>query len=252
MSEISKNDKLDRNGRNRDHVKATPKKWGRSIKGENSWTLFKVMAEIVDGFETLNRIGPCISIFGSARTKPDEKYYKYAVEIAKQLSYEGFGVITGGGPGIMEAANKGAYLADGVSVGLNIDLPFEQKDNPFIDPDKGLDHRYFFVRKMMFVKYAQGFVVLPGGFGTMDELFEVLTLIQTNKIKSVPIVLFGTKFWNGLKDWMKESMLNEENTIGADDLDLIPTTDDVSEVVKIICGFYEGEQSDWLKPNYEL
>ena len=164
------------------------KQWSQ-MKGENSWTMFKVMAEFVDGFETLNKIGPCISIFGSARTKPDHKYYKLAVQIAQRLTDEGFGIITGGGPGIMEAANKGASLNKGLSVGLNIELPFEQSHNPYIDFDKNLDHRYFFVRKVMFVKYAQAFVVMPGGFGTLDELFEVLTLVQTKKITKVPVVV---------------------------------------------------------------
>ena len=228
------------------------KQWGKELKGENSWTMFKVMAEFVDGFETLNRIGPCISIFGSARTKPDHDNYKMAVDIAKKLTYEGFGVITGGGPGIMEAANKGAALANGTSVGLNIDLPFEQSHNSFIDTDKNLSHRYFFVRKVMFVKYAQGFVVMPGGFGTMDELFEVLTLIQTNKISKVPVILVGTKYWSGLKAWISESMLEHSNHISADDLDLIPITDDPNEVVKYVCRFYAGEQSKLLRPNYEL
>ena len=234
------------------YKKNEPRKWGRSLTGENSWTLFKVMAEMVDGFETLNRIGPCISIFGSARTKPGEKYYEYAVELAERLSCEGFGIITGGGPGIMEAANKGASQAEGISVGLNIDLPFEQHNNPYIDQDKSLDHRYFFVRKMMFVKYAQGFVVLPGGFGTMDELFEVLTLIQTNKISRVPVVLFGSSFWNGLKSWISEVMLGEENNINAIDLDLIPITDSVDEVVKIIGDFYSGDHAHRLEPNYDI
>lgn len=154
------------------------KQWTQ-IKGENAWTMFKVIAEFVDGFESLNRIGPCISIFGSARTKADSPHYQTAVKIAQKLTDAGFGIITGGGPGIMEAANKGASLQGGVSVGLNIDLPFEQSHNPYIDNDKNLNHRYFFVRKVMFVKYAQGFVVLPGGFGTLDEAFEVLTLMQT-------------------------------------------------------------------------
>ncbi len=227
------------------------KQWTQ-MKGENSWTMFKVIAEFVDGFETLNKIGPCISIFGSARTKPDSKYYKLAVNISKRLTQEGFGVITGGGPGIMEAANKGARLNEGMSVGLNIDLPFETSHNAYIDPDKNLNHRYFFVRKVMFVKYAQAFVVMPGGFGTLDELFEVLTLVQTNKITSVPIILVGTEFWSGMKDWITKSMLEMESNISAKDLDLIPVTDDVEEVVKIINKFYEGDQSPNLKPNYEL
>ncbi len=226
--------------------------WEGTVKGENSWTMFKVIAEMVDGFETLNRVGPSISIFGSARKKPGDFYYEKTVEIARRLVEEGFGVITGGGPGIMEAANKGAYLANGVSIGLNIDLPFEQKHNPYIDPDKNLDFRYFFVRKMMFVKYAQGFVVMPGGFGTLDELFEVLTLVQTKKITKLPIVLFGVQFWGGMKSWIKEQMQDAEQTISPGDLDLIPMTDKVDEVIEIISTFYEGDHANLLKPNYEL
>ena len=174
------------------------KQWTK-IKGENAWTMFKVISEMVEGFERLNEIGPCVSVFGSARTKPDHPYYKLAIDVARKLTEEGFGVITGGGPGIMEAGNKGAKLYDGISVGLGIDLPFETGVNEFVDNDKILNHRFFFVRKVMFVKYAQGFVVLPGGMGTLDELFEVLTLIQTRKITKVPIVLVGKDYWSGLR-----------------------------------------------------
>lgn len=227
------------------------KQWSK-IKGENSWTMFKVIAEFVDGFETLNRVGPCISIFGSARTKPDNRYYELAVNVAKRLSKEGFGTITGGGPGIMEAANKGAFLEGAPSVGLNIDLPFEQSYNEFIDPDKNLNYNYFFIRKVMFVKYAQAFVVMPGGFGTLDELFEVLTLIQTKKITSVPVILVGSEFWSGMKEWIVNVMLHEENNISPEDLNLIPITDDPEEVVKIINDFYSDESKHSLKPNYEL
>ena len=225
------------------------KQWDQ-IKGENSWTIFKVLAEIVEGFEKLSAVGPCISIFGSARSKPGSKYYEMAEEIARLLTDEGYGVITGGGPGIMEAGNKGAKLNGGSSVGLNIDLPFEQNDNPFIDPDKNLDHRYFFVRKVMFVKFAQGFVVLPGGFGTMDELFEVLTLIQTNKISKVPVILVGSDYWSGLKEWIVNTMLLDYKTISPEDIDLMPITDDPHEVIHIINNFYDVENQ--LKPNYEL
>lgn len=228
------------------------RKWSSQIKGENSWTMFKVIAEFVDGFETLNRLGPCISIFGSARTKPEHPNYVQAVEIARKLVQSGFGVISGGGPGIMEAANKGAAIENGLSVGLNIDLPFEQSHNPFIDEDKNLSHRYFFVRKVMFVKYAQGFVVMPGGFGTMDEMFEVLTLIQTNKITKVPVILVGVKYWTGLKDWITETMLDQENNIKAEDLDLMPITDDPDEVVQYINDFYSGDRQSELRPNLEL
>ena len=226
------------------------KQWTK-IKGENSWTMFKVIAEFVDGFETMNRMGPCVSIFGSARTKPDHEYYKLAVEAARHLTERGFGVITGGGPGIMEAGNKGAALYGGLSVGLNIDLPFEQSHNQYIDPDKNLNHRYFFVRKVMFVKYAQAFIVMPGGFGTMDELFEVLTLIQTGKITEVPVVLMGASFWKGLLDWIRETMLGVGN-ISAKDLDLLPVTDDPAEAVRIIDDFYAEKSNHTIEPNYEL
>ena len=228
------------------------KQW-TTIKGENAWTMFKVMAEFVDGFEKLNSIGPCVSIFGSARTKPDHPNYKRAVDIARRFSEEGYGIITGGGPGIMEAGNKGAKVNGGTSVGLNISLPFEQHHNPYIDADKSLDHRYFFVRKVMFVKYAQAFVVLPGGFGTMDELFEVLTLIQTGKITRVPIVLMGSSFWTGLSDWFRLQMLEAEHTIGAKDFDLFLITDEIEDAVSYVNAFYAVDKPDHqLAPNYEL
>ena len=228
------------------------KKWSE-IKGENSWTMFKVIAELVDGFETLNKLAPCISIFGSARTTPGNKFYQLATRIAQKCTEEGFGVITGGGPGVMEAANKGAYLQGGLSVGLNIDLPFEQFNNPYIDPGKILHHRYFFVRKVMFVKYAQAFIVCPGGFGTMDELFEVLTLIQTNKISRVPVILVGSEYWTGLRSWIIDVMLEQFGNISEKDLDLIPIIDDPDEVVEFIKTFYDGSDSvHSIKPNYEL
>jgi len=235
------------------HLGKNMKEWSE-IKGENSWTMFKVISEFVESFEVMNKIEPCISIFGSARTKPDHKFYKLAVEIARQLTEEGFGVITGGGPGIMEAGNKGASITDGgLSVGLNIDLPFEQSHNPYIDPEHNLNFRYFFVRKVMFVKYAQAFVVLPGGYGTMDELFEVLTLIQTGKITKVPIVLVGSDFWTGMKDWIQNVMLEQAKNVSPDDLDLIPIVDKPEEVVEIINKFYSSGGDDAnLKPNYEL
>ena len=222
-----------------------------TLKGENSWTMFKVMAEFVEGFETLNAIGPCISIFGSSRTKAGQPYYEMAVDIAQKLVQEGFGIITGGGPGIMEAANKGASKEGGPSVGLNIDLPFEQHYNLYIDNDKLLNHRYFFVRKVMFVKYAQGFVAMPGGFGTMDELFEVLTLIQTNKITRVPLILVGSEFWNGLKSWIEDVMLKRYHNISPEDLDLLPVIDDPDEVVKNLLDFYEMD-AHHLQPNLQL
>lgn len=229
------------------------KQWSR-IKGENAWTMFKVMAEFVDGFEKLNHIGPCISIFGSARTKPDQPYYKLAVEIARLLTQEGYGIITGGGPGIMEAGNKGASLYGGVSVGLNIYLPHEQNNNQFIDSDKSINHRYFFTRKVMFVKYAQAFVVLPGGFGTMDELFEVMTLIQTKKINRVPVILVGSSYWEGLRAWFESAMLEMESTISPDDMNLFSITDDPQEVIRIINDWYNTgpDSKGELSPNYEL
>ncbi len=232
------------------NVNRRMKEWTK-IKGENAWTMFKVISEFVDGFETMNKLGPCISIFGSARTKPDHPYYQKAVDIAKRLTDEGYGIITGGGPGIMEAGNRGAREAEGLSVGLNIDLPFEQSHNEFIDPEHNLNHRYFFVRKVMFVKYAQAFVVMPGGFGTMDELFEVLTLIQTNKITRVPVILYGSDFWTGMKEWITNVMLEKAHNINEKDLDLIPIMDDIEDVVKYINNFYADDQGS-LSPNYEL
>lgn len=222
------------------------KDWNE-IKANDSWAIFKMMAELVDGFEKLAKIGPCVTIFGSARTKPDNKYYKIADEIASKLAKSGYGVITGGGPGIMEAGNKGAFEAEGKSVGLNIDLPFEQSHNNFIDPDKLMTFDYFFVRKVMFVKYSQGFIVLPGGFGTLDELFEAITLIQTHKIGRFPIVLVGKKYWKGLLDWVKDVMLEQENNISPKDLDLINLVDTADEAVKCISDFYDDYL---LKPNF--
>ncbi|MCL6265821.1 TIGR00730 family Rossman fold protein [Flagellimonas myxillae] len=216
------------------------------IKTNDSWAIFKIMGEFVNGFEKMSEIGPCVSIFGSARNKPGDPYYELAVKVSKQVAEAGYGIITGGGPGIMEAGNKGANLAGGTSVGLNIDLPFEQHDNPFIDADKNLDFDYFFVRKVMFVKYSQGFVVMPGGFGTLDELFEAITLIQTNKIHTFPIVLVGTEFWEGLMHWVRETMLGT-GKISPKDLDLIQIVDSPEEVVDIIDAFYKGRN---LSPNF--
>lgn len=222
------------------------KRWPE-IKISDSWAIFKIMSEFVDGFEKLSKIGPCVSIFGSARTKPDNKYFKLAEEIASKLSDNGFGVITGGGPGIMEAGNKGAKENNGKSVGLNIDLPFEQSHNPYIDYDKLIHFDYFFVRKVMFVKYAQGFVVLPGGFGTMDELFEALTLIQTQKIAKFPIVLVGSEFWGGLIDWLKNVMLEQEHNINPKDLELFKVVDTADDCVAYINEFYTRYA---LSPNF--
>ncbi|KXX67779.1 MULTISPECIES: TIGR00730 family Rossman fold protein [Flammeovirga] len=222
------------------------KDWSE-IKSANSWVIFKVMAEFVDGFDKLAKIGPCVSIFGSARTAPDHKYYKMAEEVAGLLVKHGYGVITGGGPGIMEAGNKGASEANGKSVGLNIVLPFEQDGNPYIDRDKMLNFDYFFVRKVMFVKYSQGFIVMPGGLGTLDELFEAYTLIQTKKIGRFPIVLVGVDYWQGLMDWIKSTLLEKEKNVSPEDLDLIHLVDTPQEAVKIIEDFY-GKYL--LSPNF--
>ncbi|WP_082815360.1 LOG family protein [Pontibacter akesuensis] len=222
------------------------KDWNE-IKIADSWQIFKVMAEFVDGFEKLGKIGPCVSVFGSARTKSDNKYYIMAEELAAKLVRHGYGVITGGGPGIMEAGNKGAHSEGGKSVGLNIQLPFEQFNNIYIDSDKLINFDYFFVRKVMFVKYAQGFVVMPGGFGTLDELFEAITLIQTKKIGAFPIVLVGRAYWSGLFEWIENVMLNTESNINREDLDLVHIVDDATEAVKIIDDFYSKYL---LSPNF--
>ncbi len=214
------------------------KDWNE-IQTEDSWRLFKIMAEFVNGFQALSQIGPCISIFGSARTKPTDPYYLLSVEIARKLVERGYGIITGGGPGIMEAANKGAREGNGKSVGLNINLPFEQGANPYIDRDKLINFDYFFVRKLMLVKYAQAFVIMPGGFGTLDELFESITLIQTKKIGKFPIVLVGTSYWSGLVAWIKEQMLEKNQTISATDTDLFILVDDADDVVEHIDAFYK-------------
>jgi uncharacterized protein (TIGR00730 family) len=217
------------------------------IKSADSWVIFKVMSEFVMGFEKLAKIGPCVSIFGSARTKADNVYYQMAEEIAAKLVRHGYGVITGGGPGIMEAGNKGAFEQGGKSVGLNIQLPFEQFNNVYIDADKLINFDYFFVRKVMFVKYAQGFVVMPGGMGTLDELFEAITLIQTRKIGRFPIVLVGKSFWEGLFQWIEEVVLNTEHNINAEDLKLVNIVDTPTEAVKVIDDFYSKYL---LQPNF--
>jgi len=225
---------------------AKQRQWKES-QAHSSWQIFKIMAEFVDGFEALSKMGPCISIFGSARTQPGNKYYELAVEISKRLSEEGFGIITGGGPGIMEAANKGASIAGGKSVGLNIELPFEQHANPFIDRDKSLNFDFFFVRKVMFVKYSQGFIMMPGGFGTMDEFFEVATLIQTGKFKESPMILVGRSYWDGLLKWMREIMGEEEKNINLPDLDLLQVFDTADEVVAFLLDYYKNKP---LAPNF--
>jgi hypothetical protein len=222
------------------------KSW-TEIKASSSWQIFKIMAEFVEGFEKLSRIGPCVSIFGSARTQPDSPYYQVAEEIATLLVAKGYGVITGGGPGIMEAGNKGAREAGGKSVGLNIDLPFEQTHNPYIDADKLMNFDYFFVRKLMFIKYAQGFIVLPGGFGTLDELFEALTLIQTHKIGKFPIIMVGKSYWGGLMDWLRQTVQITESNISPEDLDLLQVVDTAADAVQVIEDFYSRFV---LSPNF--
>jgi uncharacterized protein (TIGR00730 family) len=221
------------------------KNWNE-IKVANTWQLFKIMAEFVEGFEKLSKIGPCVSIFGSARTKPEGIYYKLTEEIAFKLATDGYGIISGGGPGIMEAANKGAQAAKGKSVGLNIELPFEQRSNPYIDQDKLMFFDYFFVRKVMFIKYSQGFIIMPGGFGTMDELFEALTLIQTQKIARFPIVMVGKKYWEGLMVWLENTLLTELNIV-KEDMELLKLVDTADEAVKHINDFYSKYM---LKPNF--
>ena len=229
-------------------AKHDKRNWSNEM-GESSWRIFKIMAEFVEGFETMNKIGPCVSIFGSARTQPEDPYFGLSVDIAKALVDSGYGVITGGGPGIMEAGNKGAREAKGASVGLNIDLPFEQEYNPYIDADKLINFNYFFVRKVMFVKYSQGFVCMPGGFGTLDELFESLTLIQTKKIRQRPVLLVGSQYWNGMVDWINEVMLIQNGNISSDDMNLFKVVDTVDEVIKEIDDFYKDESHE-LKPNF--
>jgi uncharacterized protein (TIGR00730 family) len=223
-----------------------PKDWNE-IKTSDSWQIFKIMAEFVEGFEKLGSIGPCVSIFGSARTDPDNRYFKLAEEIAYLLTQHGYGIITGGGPGIMEAANMGARKGNGKSVGINIDLPHEQSANLFIDTDKLITFKHFFVRKVMFLKYAQGFVVLPGGFGTFDELFEAITLMQTGKVGRFPIVLVGSDYWEGLIKWIRDVMLEREINISEEDMDLFTVVDTAEDAVDQINQFYSKYL---LSPNF--
>jgi hypothetical protein len=222
-----------------------PKTWSETIS-QDTWEVFRVMAEMVEGFQKLTKIGPCVSIFGSARTPEDNKYYKLTEEIAYLLAKSGFGVISGGGHGIMEAANKGAHFAGGKSVGLNISLPFEQKPNPFIDSNKLLTFEFFYIRKTMFLKYSMGFIAMPGGFGTLDELTEAITLIQTHKLVRFPIILVGKEYWSGMIDWIKSVVLPEKN-ISPEDLEIYTVADTAAEVVKIINDFYSQYE---LKPNF--
>jgi uncharacterized protein (TIGR00730 family) len=201
---------------------------------EDPWRIFRIMAEFVESFETMSKVGPAVTIFGSARTKPNDPFYQASVELGRKLAHEKFAVITGGGPGIMEAANKGAKQAKGRSVGLNIELPFEQTGNRFANLP--VPFHYFFARKVSFVKYSMGFIYMPGGFGTLDEMFEVLTLIQTGRITRFPMILFGKRYWSGLLRWM-DTVLEEHKHISPGDLDLLRVTDDVDEAVKIICDY---------------
>jgi len=234
------------NDDDRIQAKFKQKNWNE-IRTNDSWAIFKIMSEFVNGYESMARIGPCVSIFGSARTKPGEKYYELAESVAYKISKAGYGVITGGGPGIMEAGNKGAHRGEGTSVGLNIELPFEQHFNPYIDKDKNLNFDYFFVRKVMFVKYSQGFVVMPGGFGTLDELFEAITLIQTKKIGKFPIILVGTDYWSGLLDWIKNVMIDKQKNASPEDMNLIKLVDTEDEVVEVLDAFYKKYN---LSPNF--
>ena len=221
------------------------KNWNE-IKSHDSWHIFKVMAEFVEGFDKLSKIGPCVTIFGSARTPKTDPNYVLAVDIAYKLVKNGYGVITGGGPGIMEAGNKGAHSAGGKSVGLNINLPFEQYANPYIDNDKVINFDFFFVRKVMFMKYSQGFIVLPGGFGTFDELFEAITLVQTHKLAKFPIVMVNKEYWSGLVDWIKKKVL-KSNYISPEDMNFIKVVDTADEAIIEINNFY---QKYLLKPNF--
>jgi uncharacterized protein (TIGR00730 family) len=243
---MSMNTPLENNQDDKIREAFAEKDWN-DIKSIDSWEIFKIMGEFVSGFDKMARIGPCVSIFGSARTKQDNPYFRMAEEIACQLTAKGFGIISGGGPGIMEAANKGAKRGNGKSVGLHINLPMEQDANPFIDKDKLIAFDYFFVRKVMFMKYSQGFVVLPGGFGTLDEMFEALTLIQTHKIGKFPIVLIGVSYWQGLIDWLRKSVGESEGNINPEDLDIFHITDSAENAVKLITDFYSKYM---LKPNF--
>lgn len=211
---------------------------------QDAWRIFRMMGEFVDGFEELSGIGPAVSIFGSARLRSSHSYYKKTVEIASLLSKNGYTIITGGGPGIMAAANKGASINGGTSVGLNIVLPKEQKPNPF--QNKPLNFKYFFARKVMFIKYALGYICMPGGFGTLDEFFEALTLIQTNKIESFPLILVGTDYWNGLVDWVKNTMVKEK-IISKNDLTLFKLTDDPREVLSLINDYKDRKDRESKK-----
>jgi hypothetical protein len=214
----------------------------KQILGMDSWRVFRILSEFVDGFETLGSLGPSITLFGSARSTTDSWEYTIAFELSQKLSKKGFAVITGGGPGVMEAANKGAHSVDGYSCGLNISVPYEENSNPYVDPKYSLYFRHFFVRKVLFIRYAKAVIVLPGGLGSLDELFEVLTLIQTKRIKPFPLILMGKRYWQGLIDWLKETVL-AESKISQEDLKLFTLTDDPEEVCKVIENHYREDNS---------
>ena len=218
--------------------KSNPKE--NTPKKKDAWSVFKIMGELVNGYEQLDAVGPCVSIFGSARTKQDHPYYKLGIDIAQSIAEKGYGIITGGGPGIMEAGNKGAKKGNGISVGLNIDLPFEQTSNPYINKEHNLNFEYFFVRKVMFVKFSKAFVVLPGGVGTLDELFEAITLVQTEKIKKIPIILVKKDYWKGLLDWLKNTLL-AQGMINEENLSLIQLVETKEEVLELLEVFYSNE-----------
>lgn len=224
------------------------KKTWSEVKSKNSWQVFRIMAEFVEGFDMLTELGPSVTIFGSARTKPDDPYYQTAYDLAKLLAQEGLSVITGGGPGIMEAANKGAQEVGGASAGIGVELPFEASNNPYIDHDKNISFRYFFVRKLMFLKYAQAFVAFPGGLGTLDELFESLTLSQTGKTPKFPIFLVGRDYWSGMVDWLNDQALSKGN-ISQDDFELFRVVDTAEEVVSAITGFFAKYRKEMV-PNF--
>lgn len=213
-----------------------------SLMTSDSWRVFRILSELVEGFETMTNIGPSVSIFGSARIQPDTPYYTMAIDVAQSISKRGFAIITGGGPGLMEAANKGTQEVKGSSCGLAVDLPFETEPNKYIDPKYCLRFRYFFVRKVMFIRYAQAYVFLPGGYGTLDELFEALTLIQTKKIQSFPIYLMGRSYWEGLIEWIRNTMLTQ-GCVREDDLSLIHITDDPEEVANGIERHFQRHRS---------
>ena len=229
-------------------VRKFEKKTWSEVKSKDSWQVFRIMAEFVEGFDAFTEIGPSVTVFGSARTGKDDAYYKIAYELGGLLAREGLSVITGGGPGIMEATNRGAMEAGGASAGVGIELPFEASNNAYIDADKNIMFRYFFVRKLMFLKYSQAFVAFPGGLGTLDELFESLTLSQTGKTPKFPILLVGRDYWSGLLDWLKVKLL-EEGNISQADLELFRVVDSADEVMDAITGFFAKFRKEMV-PNF--